>query len=341
MFWNSGMQNISSVKWHFETNHKSFCEKSEPEQKEFIANAIKDRNKQSTSMFKYVCKNCHTSAASYSAANAIARHGKPFQEGEFLKEAWLACAPSLFDDFDNKDKISQRIKDFPLSRNTMKDRILKLAENVTDQQKNDINSVPFVSLWLDESIDITKSARLAVFARYCVGNIIKEELIAITSLLTTTKGTDICTAVRNSLAEKEIDLKKIASVTSDGAPNMTLLVIQSCDGSTPILSTNNPLGEYWVFKNYSIRNPFSRRKRYGQAFVAYPHRPMILHSPTENSLAVLNHKILEANSQVQNVKLGGHQTCLSINRLWHELCDMLRRLVGTTAPGHHDCSIQE
>ncbi|GFY00469.1 transposable element Tcb1 transposase [Trichonephila clavipes] len=44
---------------------------------------------------------------------------------------------------------------------------------------------------------------------------------------------------------------------------------------------------------------------------------------------------------VQNVKLGGHQTCLSINRLWHELCDMLRRLVGTTAPEHHDSSIQE
>ncbi|GFV52673.1 hypothetical protein TNCV_2873441 [Trichonephila clavipes] len=35
------------------------------------------------------------------------------------------------------------------------------------------------------------------------------------------------------------------------------------------------------------------------------------------------------------------KTCLSINRLWHELLDMLRRLVGTTAPGHHDCSIQE
>ncbi|GFU94795.1 general transcription factor II-I repeat domain-containing protein 2A [Trichonephila clavipes] len=79
----------------------------------------------------------------------------------------------------------------------------------------------FISLFLDESIDITKSARLAVFARYCVGNIIKEEeLIAITSLLTTTEGTDICTAVRNSLAEKEIDLKKIVSVTTDGTPNM-------------------------------------------------------------------------------------------------------------------------
>ncbi|GFT71223.1 hypothetical protein TNCV_3002181 [Trichonephila clavipes] len=29
-----------------------------------------------------------------------------------------------------------------------------------------------------------------------------------------------------------------------------------------------------------------------------------------------------ANSQVQNVKLAAHQTCLSINRLWHELCDI-------------------
>ncbi|GFW21576.1 general transcription factor II-I repeat domain-containing protein 2A [Trichonephila clavipes] len=104
----SVVSRTSSVKRHFETNHKSFCEKSESEQKELIASAIKDRNKQSTSMFKYLSKNCRTIAASYSAANAIARH--------------------------------------------------------------------------------------AVFARYCIGNIIKEELIAITLLLTTTKSTDICTA---------------------------------------------------------------------------------------------------------------------------------------------------
>ncbi|GFS75384.1 general transcription factor II-I repeat domain-containing protein 2A [Trichonephila clavipes] len=70
---------------------------------------------------------------------------------------------------------------------TKKDRILKLAEHVTDQQKKDINSAPFISLCLDESIDISKSAHLAVFARYCVGNIIKEELSAITTLLTTTE----------------------------------------------------------------------------------------------------------------------------------------------------------
>ncbi|GFS75388.1 general transcription factor II-I repeat domain-containing protein 2A [Trichonephila clavipes] len=95
-----------------------------------------------------------------------------------------------------------------------------MAENVSDQQNNDINSTPFISLCLDESIDITKSARLTVLSRYSVGNVILEELIAITSLLTTTKGTYVCTAVRNSFAEKEIDLKKIVSATTDGAPNM-------------------------------------------------------------------------------------------------------------------------
>ncbi|GFX56728.1 hypothetical protein TNCV_494761 [Trichonephila clavipes] len=36
---------------------------------------------------------------------------------------------------------------------------------------------------------------------------------------------------------------------------------------------------------------------------------MTLHSPIEKSLTVLNHKILEANSQVQNVKLGCVTCC--------------------------------
>ncbi|GFV15962.1 general transcription factor II-I repeat domain-containing protein 2A [Trichonephila clavipes] len=74
---------------------------------------------------------------------------------ESFEGSLVGTCALTFDDFDNKDKIIQRIKDVPRSRNTMKDRILKLAENVTDQQKNDINSAPFISLCLDESIDIS------------------------------------------------------------------------------------------------------------------------------------------------------------------------------------------
>ncbi|GFW31619.1 uncharacterized protein TNCV_4682921 [Trichonephila clavipes] len=49
----------------------------------------------------------------------------------------------------------------------------------------DINSAPFISLCLDGSIltSLSKSARLDGFARYCVQNIIKEELIAIYNMV--------------------------------------------------------------------------------------------------------------------------------------------------------------
>ncbi|GFX29136.1 general transcription factor II-I repeat domain-containing protein 2A [Trichonephila clavipes] len=91
----------TSVKRHFETNHKSFCEKSEPEQNELIANAVKDRNKQSTSMVKYVSRNCHTSAASYSAANAIARHGHSILECRCIIHQQALCAKSGLTSLDN------------------------------------------------------------------------------------------------------------------------------------------------------------------------------------------------------------------------------------------------
>ncbi|GFV73684.1 hypothetical protein TNCV_1736571, partial [Trichonephila clavipes] len=69
----------------------------------------------------------------------------------------------------------------------------------------------------------------------------------------------------------------------------------------------------------------------GQAFVAYPHRPLTLHSPTENSLAVLNHKILEANSH------GPKREIRAVTkRVFQQIdcgtscVDMLRRLVGVS-----------
>ncbi|GFX67173.1 hypothetical protein TNCV_2185201 [Trichonephila clavipes] len=67
---------------------------------------------------------------------------------------------------------------------------------------------------------------------------------------------------------------------------------------------------------------------------------MTLHSPKE-----------KWSSGVKSQDLGGQFTGpkreirrspnVSFNRLWPELCDMLRCLVGTTVPGHLDCSIQE
>ena len=55
-------------------------------------------------------------------------------DGQFIKQAWLECAPVLFENFNEKEKIIQRIKEIPLSRSTVKIRILNLADNISHQR---------------------------------------------------------------------------------------------------------------------------------------------------------------------------------------------------------------
>ncbi|GFV41791.1 hypothetical protein TNCV_3629421 [Trichonephila clavipes] len=140
-----------------------------------------------------------------------------------------------------------------------------------------------------------------------------------------------------------------------GRPGAAVVTVGQ--GRIPLHGGRYGQGTIWFTDKYRFAN-----RRLGTTDLVYPHAAKALYlnkhpcllwnsnpGPTAQQSASLTtipdgqllSQILEANSQVQNVKLGGHQTLLSINRLWHELCDMLRRLVGTTAPEHHDCSIQE
>ena len=90
-----------------------------------------------------------------------------------------------------------------------------MADNVSHQQSIDISSWDLLSICLDESTDVTGSVRLAIFGRYLVGNIIKEELINLSSLETTTRGINICNAVVKERAERKLDLSKIVSVSTE------------------------------------------------------------------------------------------------------------------------------
>lgn len=47
-----------------------------------------------------------------------------------------------------------------------------------------------------------------------------EELICLSSLPGTTKGTDVCKAVVEAMNEADVDVSKIVPVTTDGAPSM-------------------------------------------------------------------------------------------------------------------------
>ena len=47
-------------------------------------------------------------AASFEVSKVIAQTGKPLSDRDYIKEAWLECAPFLFANFSEKEKIIQR-----------------------------------------------------------------------------------------------------------------------------------------------------------------------------------------------------------------------------------------
>ncbi|XP_014768374.1 protein FAM200A-like [Octopus bimaculoides] len=72
-----------------------------------------------------------------------------------------------------------------------------------------------------QSTDITSSARLATFSRFCEGDELCDETVALLTLSEHTTGAEICKATVNELSSQQIDISKVVSVTTDGAPSMT------------------------------------------------------------------------------------------------------------------------
>ncbi|KAK1345897.1 LOW QUALITY PROTEIN: hypothetical protein QTO34_008362 [Cnephaeus nilssonii] len=123
----------------------------------------------------------------------------------------------------NKDAIIKRISELPLSRNIIKDRIMRLNTNVQHQLKRDIRKCKYFSISLDETTDVTSHAQLAIIGRYSDGLTMREELIKLVSLSTSKSGSETCKVVIQTFRDLCIDISKVVSVTTDGAPNMEAL----------------------------------------------------------------------------------------------------------------------
>ncbi|XP_069470002.1 general transcription factor II-I repeat domain-containing protein 2A-like [Ambystoma mexicanum] len=217
-------ETVVSRRWninrHFETNHSQLLEKSEDERREYISRKLHLYKSQSNSILKFIKGSTNLNSASLSIAHSIAQHAKALNEGEFIKETLLRCAPVLFHDMQNKDAIIKRISELPLSRNIIKDRIMRLNTNVQHQLKRDIRNCKYFSISLDETTDVTSHAQLAIIGRYSDGHTMREELIKLVSVPTSTSGSEICKVVMQTFCDLSIDISKVVSVTTDGAPNM-------------------------------------------------------------------------------------------------------------------------
>uniref|UniRef100_A0A3B4ESV8 DUF4371 domain-containing protein n=1 Tax=Pundamilia nyererei TaxID=303518 RepID=A0A3B4ESV8_9CICH len=188
----------SSVKRHFETKHqKTF--KDEAEKVESIT---------------HLCQDMRTS---YRIAHCIAKHGKPFTDGKFVKEAFLSSSEVLFNGLPKKDAIKARIQDIPASARTVERRIQEMGDNVRAQQTAGLREAQVFGVALDESVDINDGPHLAVMVRYC-DVAVQKELFYLTPMPETTRGEDIAKVFKECFDERGIDITKIFAVTTDGAP---------------------------------------------------------------------------------------------------------------------------
>ncbi|CAI5687214.1 general transcription factor II-I repeat domain-containing protein 2B [Oreochromis niloticus] len=211
-----------NVERHFQNRHLAFAEKypTEDERKKAISELLRKAEESKLSFKKWISSPQPTSTTSCVAALEIVKRGKPFTDGEYLKESFIKISEHLFSDFKNKGEIIQKIREMPLSAKTVRDRTIKMAENISRKQIDDIDSAQAFSIACDESSDVNDVEQTALLCRYVNCDGPQEELIELIPLKGQTRGQDICEAVVSCLDAKGINTTHLVSVSTDGAPSM-------------------------------------------------------------------------------------------------------------------------
>ena len=195
--------------------NKVISELKGTQRKEKLKKLISNLEKQQSIFKKQNVETEKNTKASYVVSSLIAKKMKPFTDGEFVKECLMnvveVVCPENRTLFEN----------ISLSACTVTRRIEDMATDVKDSLQNSVTTFEYFSVALDESTDIQDTAQLAIFIRGIDSKFeIIEELVKLEPLMGTTTGKDILDAFLRCVTEMKLDLRKLISVTTDGAPAM-------------------------------------------------------------------------------------------------------------------------
>ncbi|GFT51329.1 SCAN domain-containing protein 3 [Trichonephila clavipes] len=130
----------SNLERHFITKHTQFASKypASEKQKKAVDELQKQKQQSSSVLSNWTQSTSNVNLASFAALLEISKKGKPFTDGEYIKDCFIRASEELFRDFKSKPETLKNIKDFPLSAKTVQDRIAKMSPNVTYLQVENV-----------------------------------------------------------------------------------------------------------------------------------------------------------------------------------------------------------
>uniref|UniRef100_A0A3P8TSU5 DUF4371 domain-containing protein n=1 Tax=Amphiprion percula TaxID=161767 RepID=A0A3P8TSU5_AMPPE len=191
----------TNLQRHQDSCHKDFKVDFPPGgniRKDRICSLIGNLRGQQT-VLRFSCKDRITEASFKEAWN-VARSLRSFTEGELIKS----------------------ISKLQLSDSTLSRRVENISDDLFIKLIDDLQKTQLFSLAIDESTDVSETAQLMIWARFFNGDTFMEEMLALLPLTGQTRGEDICLALMDFFQGPgtEIDLGKLVSITTDGAPSM-------------------------------------------------------------------------------------------------------------------------
>lgn len=211
------VQKEYNIKRHYSTKHASKFDSIVGQARSDRISSLKQSVVSQQSFFKVANQSSEAATkVSFLIAEAIAKKGKPFSDGEFVKD----CL-KMFTDLVCPDK-NCLVENISLSHQTLARRVDDLSANIESNLIKRLDECEFFSLALDESMDIGDTAQLAIFIRGISKSFsVVEELLDVYPIKGTTTGKDIFDKVKQVMQKFELSDDKLIGITTDGAPAMT------------------------------------------------------------------------------------------------------------------------
>ncbi|UYV76589.1 EPM2AIP1, partial [Cordylochernes scorpioides] len=206
-----------NMKRHYETKHSQNYSKNTGIVRTEIFEALKRGLKSQQSLFtKVKTEQEAATRASFRVALEIAKRGKPFTDGEMIKECIIAVVEEMC-----PEKVNL-LKTVSMSANTVARKVENIAENISSQLFDKNGHVEWFSLALDESTDVSDTAQVLIYIRGVDKSYeVHEELLDMYSIHGTTTGTDIFKGVEMAINKKNLRWKNLKCITTDGGKNMS------------------------------------------------------------------------------------------------------------------------